>query len=127
MIPFKKHILVCSKKKADGNPCCHARGGLELADMIRAELYKKGLENDFPVTSTGCLGVCESGPVVIVYPDAIWYPRFQKDEVERLIFEHLTGDKPMKRPAKFDPEILAEKLMSHNEDQKRTLIQKGKL
>lgn len=47
------------------------------------------------VTNTGCFGICEQGPVVVVYPDNVWYKTVSVDDVERIMEEHIEGGMPV--------------------------------
>ena len=43
------------------------------------------------VSNTGCMGLCEIGPVVVIYPDNVWYGNVQADDVESIMEEHVEG------------------------------------
>ena len=124
---MKKHILVCSKKKPEGIPCCHARGGMELADGIRAELFKRGLENEYHVTTTGCLGICNRGPAMVVYPEGKWYTEFKREEIQSLVDQHLIADRQLS--GRTDPAItqIEAEIAEHQQYVKKSLVEKGLL
>jgi (2Fe-2S) ferredoxin len=49
------------------------------------------------VTETSCLGPCPLGPMMVVYPDAVWYSRVKEDDVTEIVEQHLVGGKPVER------------------------------
>jgi len=48
------------------------------------------------ITNTGCFGVCEKGPIIVVYPEGIWYGNVKDGDVERIFDEHFEGGTPVK-------------------------------
>ena len=64
--------FVCTQEKSEGVPCCSAAGSFQVLDALHRELGA-GLSDEVQVSSCGCLGICESGPVMIVYPEGTWY------------------------------------------------------
>jgi (2Fe-2S) ferredoxin len=51
----------------------------------------------FGVSESRCLGRCEHGPVVVVYPDDIWYQYIDEEDVDEIIESHLIGGKIVER------------------------------
>ena len=70
----EKHILVCASFRASGAPqgVCHKKGSVGLLPYLESELADRGLAG-VTVTATGCLNVCDRGPIVVVHPDNLWY------------------------------------------------------
>src|SRR5690606_39736073 len=52
---------------------CHSSGSADIIDKFHEELRKHKLENEIKVVGTGCFGLCEVGPIVIVYPEGAFY------------------------------------------------------
>ena len=59
------------------------------AEKTLEEIEKNGLSEEINVVETGCMGPCELGPVMVVYPEAVWYTYIDKEDVEEIIQEHL--------------------------------------
>ncbi len=95
----QKHVFVCVQNRPPTHPkgCCSARGGTELLQTFAGEFDKRGLFGLLGLTSTGCLGPCEEGPNVLVYPEGILYAHVTKEDVPAIIEEHLLGNKPLER------------------------------
>jgi len=75
MARYERHIFVCTNERPAGHPrgCCKARGAEALRDALKAEVHHLGLSTIVRVNNAGCLDACESGPVVVIYPEGIWY------------------------------------------------------
>ena len=80
---YRAHVLVC------GGTGCTASGSGELIKHFEEKLKEHGLEKEVKLVRTGCFGLCEAGPVVIVYPEGTFYSRVKTDDVEEIVTEHL--------------------------------------
>jgi (2Fe-2S) ferredoxin/SAM-dependent methyltransferase len=104
--PFRHHVFVCEQQKPDGLPCCAARGSAAVLETLRREVAAAGLADSVAVTSCGSLGLCESGPNLVVYPEGVFYSGVRPDDVPELVREHLTNDRPLARLARTDEAAL---------------------
>ena len=77
------HVLVC------GGTGCTASGGQALRESLTKELAARGLDQEIKVVETGCHGMCEMGPIVVVYPEGTFYCRVVPEDVKELVEEHL--------------------------------------
>ncbi len=80
---FRAHVLVC------GGTGCSSSGSTELIKRFEEQIAKNGLDKEVKVVRTGCFGLCEAGPVVIVYPEGTFYSRIKVDDVDEIVSEHL--------------------------------------
>ena len=80
---FRAHVLVC------GGTGCSSSGSAELSKRFEEQIAKNGLDKEVKVVRTGCFGLCEAGPVVIVYPEGTFYSRIKVDDVDEIVSEHL--------------------------------------
>lgn len=87
--PFRKLILVCVNERANGEASCGDKQSIHLFDRLKAYVNENGLKGKVRVSRTGCLGLCELGPNVAVFPDNLWYTAVTDDDVERIICDHL--------------------------------------
>ncbi|MDF1503114.1 (2Fe-2S) ferredoxin domain-containing protein [Roseisolibacter sp. H3M3-2] len=90
---YRRHVLVCT-----GGFCSPERRGREIYALLARLLQREGLL--FGATrvkrgETPCLGVCAQGPILVVYPEGIWYARVTPALLERIVVEHLKGDRPV--------------------------------
>jgi (2Fe-2S) ferredoxin len=95
----KKHILVCTQGRPPGHPrgCCQEKGSPALFNAFLDEFQKRNLWGAFQVTNTGCLGPCQNGGSVLVYPEGVMYGKVTAADVAAIIEEHLLGEQPVER------------------------------
>ncbi len=80
---FRAHVLVC------GGTGCTSSGSQQLVQRFEEQIKEKGLDKEVKVVHTGCFGLCEAGPVVIVYPEGTFYSRVKVEDVDEIVAEHL--------------------------------------
>ncbi len=87
---YERHVLVC------GGTGCTSSGSPKLIAKLEEEFAAKGLTDKVQIVKTGCFGLCERGPIMIVYPEGSFYSRVELDEIPRIVDEHLIGGNPVK-------------------------------
>lgn len=94
-----KHIFVCSSSRINGQQkgYCHSKNAVGLVELFMEEVMERDLSGEVMVTNTGCLAICEKGPIVIIYPDNVWYGNVSEDDVEEIVEEHIENGKPVAR------------------------------
>jgi NADH:ubiquinone oxidoreductase subunit F (NADH-binding)/(2Fe-2S) ferredoxin/NAD-dependent dihydropyrimidine dehydrogenase PreA subunit len=88
---YRSHILVC------GGTGCVSGGSKDVIDEFQKELERRKLDKEVLVVHTGCHGMCELGPIVVVYPEGTFYCRVQKTDVAELVEEHIYKGRPVSR------------------------------
>jgi (2Fe-2S) ferredoxin len=61
------------------------------------EIEERELGGEIFINNTGCFGICETGPIVVVYPDNVWYGSVTPDDVEEIMDEHIEGGNVVER------------------------------
>jgi len=97
MEPFRFHLFVCTQAKPEGVSSCPSHGSLAVLEKLDRELQWRGLTNEIQLTTCGCMGLCDEGPVMVVYPEGVWYRRVQASDVAEIIDAHLRGGVPVAR------------------------------
>ncbi|MDE6833662.1 MAG: NADH-quinone oxidoreductase subunit NuoF [Ruminococcus sp.] len=87
---YEKHVLVC------GGTGCTSSGSPKVIEKLEQEFEAKGLTDKIQIVKTGCFGLCELGPIMIVYPEGTFYSRVNIDEIPRIVDEHLIGGNPVR-------------------------------
>lgn len=87
----RKSVMIC------GGTGCTSSDSMPILHAIEQELKNHGIENEIEIVRTGCFGLCELGPVVIVYPDGAFYARVEIKDVPELVEEHLLKGNILKR------------------------------
>lgn len=97
MITPKHHVLICTGSKLVGDKLgtCHSRNATGLVQHLIMELEDRDLASDVIVSTTSCYGMCDKGPVMVVYPSGVWYGKLDTDAIETIVEEHLEAGTPV--------------------------------
>ena len=93
MPPFTHHIFVCGNQRSSDNPrgCCDPNGKGTLRAAFKASLKRQHVEGVVRANGAGCLDQCELGPIVVIYPQAVWYGRVTLEDVDRIVEETIVN------------------------------------
>ena len=80
---YRKQVLVC------GGTGCQSSGSKKVLAALEDELKAQGIEDEILVVRTGCFGLCSLGPIMIVYPEGVFYAQATPEGVRRVVKEHL--------------------------------------
>jgi (2Fe-2S) ferredoxin len=93
MGPFEKHVFVCTSGKI-----CPAEGNSQKVHARLKELVKQaGLSTSIRINNAGCMEQCGNGPIVVVYPENVWYSGVTVEDADAIFQEHLVGGRPVER------------------------------
>jgi (2Fe-2S) ferredoxin/predicted O-methyltransferase YrrM len=95
MEPFRFHLFVCTQQKPEGVVSCPSQGAFAVLDRLDREIEAHGLGSEVQLTTCGCMGLCDEGPVMVVYPEGVWYRRVQPGDVPEIVARHLGRGKPV--------------------------------
>ncbi len=82
---------------------CNASGRAAVSDALRAELDKRGLSDTVRVVLTGCHGLCQEGPIVVMHPKGVFYPRLKAKDMAEIVETSVVGDDVVERLLYTDP------------------------
>ena len=99
MSHYQYHVFFCINQRAEGEACCNNLGGQRMRDYAKNKLKALGMHGDgqVRVNMAGCLGRCEQGPVMVIYPQEIWYTFIDEEDIDEIIESHLKNDKIVER------------------------------
>jgi (2Fe-2S) ferredoxin len=81
------HIFVCSSSRINGQQkgFCISKDAAQLVNKFLDEIADRELDSEVMVTNTGCLSMCSQGPVVVIYPEGVWYGGVSGNDVEEIM------------------------------------------
>ena len=88
---FRIHALIC------GGTGCTSSGSAEIQEALHREIAAQGLEDEIKVVQTGCFGLCALGPIMIIYPEGVFYSKVTADDVPEIVEEHFLKGRPVER------------------------------
>ncbi len=96
---FKHHIFFCLNQRPDGESCCQDKGAEAAFDYMKAQVKKLDLrgKGKARVNRAGCFDRCGEGPLLVVYPEAVWYTFVDNEDIDEIIESHLMHDKVVTR------------------------------
>ncbi|MBU2645849.1 methyltransferase [bacterium] len=114
MEPFRYHVYICTQNKPDGIPCCHRDGAGKLALQLKTDLAARELADTVQMTTCGCLGLCEKGPNMVIYPEGTWYTELDSERLSRIVTGHLLNGEPVAELALGDMDAARTEIIAHN-------------
>ncbi len=97
---YDKHVFFCTNQREDGSQCCGEHGAQKARDYVKKRVKDLGISSDknrIRINSAGCMDRCESGPVIAVYPEAVWYTYVDETDLDEIIEQHLKNDRIVER------------------------------
>jgi (2Fe-2S) ferredoxin len=97
----KFHIFVCTSSRPNGQQkgFCHTKTGVDVMTRFMEEIEERDIGDEVFLSNTGCFGICEKGPVVVVYPDNVWYGSVTPEDVPEILEQHIEGGTVVSRLA----------------------------
>jgi len=93
------HVFVCTSSRINGTQkgYCHSNASSEIVTNFLESIEENDISDKVMITNTGCLGLCNDGPIVIVYPEGTWYGKVTPDDVDEIVESHLINGEIVKR------------------------------
>ena len=90
---YEKHVFVCTSGED-----CPVRGDVEgMVKTLRGEAVKAGMKESVRVNKAGCFSQCGHGPMMVVYPENVWYAGVKESDVAEIFESHIKNGKPVER------------------------------
>ena len=97
---YSKHLFFCTNQRAAGESCCNNFSASPMRDYAKQKVKTLGISTDektVRINSAGCLGRCDNGPVLVIYPEAVWYTYVDESDIDEIIEEHLKNGREVSR------------------------------
>lgn len=96
---YRYHVFFCTNKREDGSACCANCNSPALRAYAKARVKALGLAGagGVRVNIAGCLDRCEEGPIIVVYPEGVWYTYVDEEDVDEIIEKHLLNGEIVER------------------------------
>jgi (2Fe-2S) ferredoxin len=96
---YQHHGFICTHQREENRQCCAGSGSKELLDYAKAQAKALNLmgKGKCRINASGCLDRCDTGPIMVIYPDETWYRIQTKADVDEVIVEHLQQGRVVER------------------------------
>jgi (2Fe-2S) ferredoxin len=97
---YRHHAICCHQQRPPDHPhgSCATAGSLPLCDHLGKQLQAQQL-SDIGLTAAGCLGFCSAGPLMVVYPEGIWYQPRTLQDIDEIVQSHFIEGRWVERLA----------------------------
>jgi (2Fe-2S) ferredoxin len=96
---YRCHVFFCCNQREAPEACCANHGAANLQAYAKERIKALGLNGKGKVrmNKSGCLDRCDEGPILVVYPDAIWYTYVDRSDIDEIIDSHVVGGRIVER------------------------------
>ncbi len=96
---YQRHVFFCVNQRAPGEQCCnnHCAEEMRLYAKAKVKTLELSGKGKVRVNSAGCLDRCTEGPVMVVYPEEVWYTYVDKEDIDEIIEEHIQHGRVVER------------------------------
>ena len=95
---FKHHVFFCTNQRSEGE-CCAEHGAQGGRDYMKKRCKALGIhgEGNVRINTAGCLDRCSRGPVMVIYPEGVWYTWVDREDLDEIIERHLIAGEQVER------------------------------
>jgi len=96
---YLRHVFFCCNQREGGARCCNDHGSQKMREYAKDRIKELKLagQGKIRINLSGCLDRCDEGPVIVVYPEAIWYTYVDREDIDEIITEHLQNGRIVER------------------------------
>lgn len=96
---YRYHVFFCTNHRADGSQCCAQCDAQGLRDYLKGRVKELGLagQGGVRVNTAGCMDRCSEGPVIAIYPQAVWYTYVDREDIDEILNQHLINGQIVQR------------------------------
>ncbi len=99
MARYRHHLFICTNRRDDGRPCCADLGAEKARKYLKERCKALGIHGpgQVRINNAGCLDRCDQGPVLVIYPEGVWYTYVDQEDLDEIITRHLIGGEVVER------------------------------
>lgn len=96
---YQRHVFFCLNQRENGEASCGDHGAQAAFDHCKSRVKKEGLAGagKVRVNKAGCLDRCAGGPILVVYPEAVWYTYIDNEDIDEIVESHLKHGQAVER------------------------------
>lgn len=96
---YQRHVFFCLNQRDNGQSCCAQHQAHEAFEHCKAQAKAAGISGpgQVRINKAGCLDRCAGGPVMVVYPEAVWYTFVDKADIDEIVQQHLVQGRVVER------------------------------
>jgi (2Fe-2S) ferredoxin len=96
---YRFHVFFCTNLREDGSACCQRFDARAMRDYAKRRTKELGIagRGGVRINTAGCLDRCVEGPVIVVYPEEVWYSYIDQEDIDEIIDEHLVNGRVVER------------------------------
>ena len=96
---YQRHVFFCCNRRENDARCCACSGAQEMRDYAKARVKALKLSGagKVRINNAGCLDRCDEGPVMVVYPEGVWYTYIDREDIDEIISEHIENGRIVER------------------------------
>ena len=96
---YRRHVFFCCNQREPPEKCCANAGAAAMQKYAKQRVKALGISGagEVRINKAGCLDRCEEGPVIVVYPEAVWYTYVDEADIDEIIDRHVVGGEVVER------------------------------
>ena len=96
---YRRHVFFCCNQRQPPEKCCANAGAADMQKYAKQRVKALGISGpgEVRINKAGCLDRCEEGPVIVVYPEAVWYTYVDEADIDEIIDRHIVGGEVVER------------------------------
>lgn len=96
---YRYHVFFCVNQREGGETCCANCGSRKMREYVKSKIKAMKLagKGKIRINMSGCLDRCEEGPIVVVYPEGVWYSYVDEEDLDEIIEQHLVHGRVVER------------------------------
>lgn len=102
---YRQHVFFCVNERDGDRACCQQHDARNMRDYAKQRIKALGLSapGAVRINTAGCMDRCAEGPVLVIYPEGVWYTYVDREDIDEILTEHLLGGRLVERLRLDDP------------------------